>query len=319
MATGLVAAHWSEADLGVLAGGVGADGRPLPVNGWTAMRRLGWTALPPAGVVVSDRVRRIAEEEAARVLRSAVYRQAVVAALLSTWPADPTARSGEEWGALRAVLPDGVDAATIRNRTRHIAAFLNRQGRLPAGLCELEEPPRVAAQVSLAAADRQHVVVRRVDATRVRVWTQLPTCPAPVSYRDWAWHALDVALPPTVPAAAAVCSPTLRPDRDRVRVDLPWRVPNAPPRLVGHTRGIGADWGLNTLLTGSVADLDTDGRVTVDGRPLRFDAAGVSAKLVRLRRHREQLKTKLDHLVRLRDGRPQTVDPALAAKIATLG
>jgi transposase len=61
-----------------------------------------------------------------------------------------------------------------------------------------------------------------------------------------------------------------------------------------------------------------DGRVVAGGRPVRFNAAGVSAKLVRLRRHREQLKTKLDHLVRLRDGRPGTVDPALTGKIATL-
>jgi Putative transposase DNA-binding domain len=51
---------------------------------------------------------------------------------------------------------------------------------------------------------------------------------------------------------------------------------------------------------------------------LRFDAAGVSAKLVRLRGHREQLKTKLDHLTRLRDGRPGTADPALTTKLVTL-
>ena len=46
---------------------------------------------------------------------------------------------------MRAALPEGVDAATIRNRTRHLAAFLNRHSRLPADLCEVEEPPRVAA------------------------------------------------------------------------------------------------------------------------------------------------------------------------------
>jgi hypothetical protein len=220
MADQVVAARWSDADLAVLAGGVGADGRELPGKGWMALRRLGWVVVVPAGVVVSDRVRRIAEEEAARVLRAAAHRRAVVAALLATWPADPTARTNAEWQALRAVLPEGVDAATIRNRTRHIAAFLNRYGRLPAGLCELEGPPRVAAQVGLAAADRQQVVVRRVDEAAVRVWTKLPTCPAPASNRDWVWHTLDVALPPRVPASAEVCSPTLRPGRDRVRVDL---------------------------------------------------------------------------------------------------
>ena len=53
---------------------------------------------------------------------------------------------------------------------------------------------------------------------------------------------------------------------------------------------------------------------------LRFDATGVSAKLVRQRRHREPLKTKVAHLTRLRDGRPVNapVDPCLAAKLARL-
>jgi hypothetical protein len=81
----------------------------------------------------------------------------------------------------------------------------------------------------------------------------------------------------------------------RVRVDLPWQVAYTPPALAGHTRALGVDWGLNTLLTATVADCDPDGSVTTAGRPLRFDATGVSAKLVRLRRHRELLKTKLDH------------------------
>ncbi|PWR14743.1 hypothetical protein DKT69_06260, partial [Micromonospora sicca] len=64
MADEVIGARWSDADLAELAGGVGPDGRRLPGNGWMALRRLGWGAVPPAGVVVSDRVRRIAEEEA---------------------------------------------------------------------------------------------------------------------------------------------------------------------------------------------------------------------------------------------------------------
>jgi hypothetical protein len=119
-----------------------------------ALRRLGWGATAPAGVVVSDRVRRIAEEEAGRALRLAVYRRSVTAVLIATWPADPVNRTDEEWSALRVVLPDGVDNATIRNRTRQIAAFAAEYDRLPADLCDLEDPPTVARQVSLAAADR---------------------------------------------------------------------------------------------------------------------------------------------------------------------
>jgi transposase len=330
MADEIITAHWSAADLARLAGGVGPDGRGLPGNGWMALRRLGWGGMPPPGVVVSDRVRRIAEEEAARALRLAVHRRAIVAALLASWPTDPFARTDDEWSALRAVLPDGTDNATIRNRTRQIVAFVTEHGRVPADLCELEQPPTVARQVSLAAADRQQVVVERVDNTTVRVWTQLPLCMAPASYRDWMWHALDVVLPPTVPAGVKVCTPTLRPRLGKVRVDVPWQIPHTPPALAGHTRALGVDWGLNTLLTVTVADIDatgidatgidTAGVVTADGLPLRFDATGVSAKLVRLRRHRELLKSKIDHLTRLRDGRcVQAVsDPALTAKLARL-
>jgi hypothetical protein len=320
MANGIITAHWSDADLVELAAGVGRDGRRLPRNGWMALRRLDWGATPAAGVVVSDRIRRVAEEEAARALRLAVHRRAVLAAIIATCPEDPFDRTDDEWSALRAVLPDGVDNATIRNRTRQIAGFVTEHGRLPVDLCELEQPPTVARQASLAAADRQQVVVDRIDDTMVRVWTQLPTCPAPASYRDWVWHSLDVALPPTVPAAVKVCTPTLRPRTDKVRVDLPWQIPHTPPALAGHTRAVGVDWGLNTLLTATVADLDPHGNVTAHGRPLRFDATGVAAKLVRLRRHRELLKTKIGQLTRLRDGRPVNTphDPALAVKIARL-
>src|SRR5258707_13595489 len=111
MAAVVVAGHWSDGELGVLGGGVVLDGGGLPAKGWMAVRRLGWGAAAPAGVVVSDRVRRIAEEEAARLLRAAVHRRAGGAALLGTWPADPTAPPNEEWSALRSALPDGLDNA----------------------------------------------------------------------------------------------------------------------------------------------------------------------------------------------------------------
>ncbi|WP_234040874.1 hypothetical protein [Micromonospora coerulea] len=54
MASQVIGAHWSDADLAVLAAGVGPDGRRLPASGWMAVRRLGWGAVAPAGVVVSE-------------------------------------------------------------------------------------------------------------------------------------------------------------------------------------------------------------------------------------------------------------------------
>src|SRR5262249_41341728 len=102
MADDLIDAHWVDVDLAALATGVGPDGRKLPSNGWMALRRLGWAATPPAGVVVSDRVRRIAEEEAGRALRLAVYRRQVAAALIAPMPARPVHRRGGAGAALRA-------------------------------------------------------------------------------------------------------------------------------------------------------------------------------------------------------------------------
>ena len=86
---------------------------------------------------------------------------------------------------------------------------------LPAGLCELEEPPEIAAQVLLAAMDRQQVTLQRVDAAPARLRVKLPLRAAPASGRDWAWHVIDLRLPATVGPEAVLHTPTLRPTRSR--------------------------------------------------------------------------------------------------------
>ncbi|WP_157857286.1 zinc ribbon domain-containing protein [Streptomyces yerevanensis] len=308
LTSALVAARWDEASLQVLAAGVDGRGEPLPSKGWMALRRLGWqhTAALAEGVYVSDRVRRGAEEYAARTLRLAGHRRALLAAVLATWPADPHRRTGAEWEALRALLPTGVSNAEIRNRTRQVRAYLAEHGKLPAGLCELEEPPEIAAQVLLAAMDRQQVTLQRVDAGLARLRVKLPLCAAPGSGRDWAWHVLDLRLPGTVEADAVLHTPTLRPTRGgRIAVDLPHSRPLSAAPVAGHTVTVGFDWGVNTLLTGTVGRLTGragQARVVTDGRPLLFDATAVSAKLHRLRRHREHLAARRDHYRALADG-----------------
>jgi hypothetical protein len=139
--------------------------------------------------------------------------------------------------------------------------------------------------VVLAAADKQLVTIQPTvpDAAVLRV--QLPLTGRPTSPTQWAWHAVRLAVPEHVPACASLCTPTLRLVEGRVRVDLPWRLaaPSAP--RAGHTVALGLDWGVNTLLTGTVgklADTPTGRRVVTDGRMLRFAAIGVSAKLHRL-------------------------------------
>ncbi|MEU7832880.1 zinc ribbon domain-containing protein, partial [Nonomuraea sp. NPDC049129] len=294
----LVVARWNAADLDALGSGVGLDGRVLPSKGWMALRRLGWGVSPPLGVYVCDRVMRCAQEQAARLLRLALHRRRLVAAIVATWPQNTGARTGAEWQALRALLPDGVTAADIRNRTRQIRAYRDEHGAFPADLTDLEEPPKVAAQVVLAAADRQLLTLERTGDDGARLRVRLPLVESPASASDWAWHVLPVVLPPTVPPEAALCAPTVRVVKGRVRVDLPFQIPVGFAPATGHRVGCGFDWGLNGLLTGVAAEL-ADDRVISDGRPFVYDASGVSAKLHRLRAEREHLAAKIKHQQRL--------------------
>ena len=325
MSTSVVAAHWNDGDLGRVGSGVGPDGRALPAKGWMALRRLGWRAAVPEGGYAPDRVRRVAEEAAARVLRLAVHRRAVVQAILAAWPADTRRRTDAEWAALHQLPPAGVAGAEIRNRTRQLRAFkTDHDGRLPACLTDLEQPPvATSAQVLLAAADKQLVTIDRSSPETAVLRVQLPLLPHPATRGDWAWHAIGFRLPGHVPVDADLRVPTLRVSGGRVRVDLPWRCNFPTVRRAGHAVALGLDWGVNTLLTGTVgklAETSSGCRVVADGRRLRFDATGISAKLHRLRGNRETVAARRDHYARLLGGRPATAPDRerLTAKQAVL-
>ncbi len=120
MAARLVAGHWNPAGLESLASGRDAAGKPLPAMAWMALRRLGWGTAPPDGVRVNDRIVRMAQEQAGRVLRSACWRDTLTRAAAGTWPADPARRTPEEWDAVRAAAPGGehLPSPVIRARTR---------------------------------------------------------------------------------------------------------------------------------------------------------------------------------------------------------
>jgi putative transposase-like DNA-binding protein len=306
MTAAVVATHWDDMDLATVGSGVGPDGRALPVKGWMAIRRLGWAAVQPEGVYVSDRVRRVAEEGAARTLRLAVRRRAIVHAILETWPVDPGRRAADEWAALQERLPPGVSKAEIRNRTRQIRTFKTRNdGRLPICLVELEHLPATSEQILLAAADKQLVTIQRIGPDGAALRVQLPLNARPATRAQWAWHTIQFALPDHVSPCARLCIPTLRVTGGRVRVDVPWRIPVPTAARAGHLVAIGLDWGVNTLLTGTLgklADTSTGTRVVTDGRMLRFDATGASAKLHRLRINRERVATRRERYVRLLDG-----------------
>ncbi|HEX3388419.1 MAG TPA: transposase, partial [Streptosporangiaceae bacterium] len=77
MAGTITREHWNAAGMRELASGADPDGRALPSSAWMALRRLGWNAAPPSGVVVNDRITRMAQEQAGRTLRSAFWRDAL--------------------------------------------------------------------------------------------------------------------------------------------------------------------------------------------------------------------------------------------------
>ncbi|MEU8001197.1 transposase [Catellatospora sp. NPDC049111] len=315
MAAEIVAKHWSCEALNIVAAGVGPDGRALPAKGWMAMRRLGWSAVAPQGVYASDRVRRCAEEEAARALRLAVHRRGILWAVIGTWP-DGGIRGEGDWQALRKRLAMGVSAAQVRNRTRQVRAYLDTSGRLPGDLLDLEGTPAVSAQALLAAADRQLTTLTRQGDDRAVLRVQLPLVERPSSSADWAWHVLPLTLPPNVAADATICAPTLRVVGHRVRIDLPHRITITAAKPTGHAVALGLDWGCNTLLTGAVGRLTAQGKVVTDGRALRYDATPVSAKLHRLRGHREHLAARHGRYTTLLSGLAAT-DPR-AAKLQAL-
>ncbi|MCJ0867975.1 transposase [Streptomyces sp. AP-93] len=330
MAAGVIGGHWSRAELALLASGVARSGERLPSNAWMAMRTLGWTAVVPAALYVPDRVRRVAEEQAGRVLRSAEWRAGLVDAVLTTWPAggDPMQRTVEEWAALWAACPQGtvVPASVFRSRTRQVLRFLAVHRRLPAGLCELEAAPGGGRQVVLAAADKQLATLTRCEddpAHHAVLTVRLPVRHDPRTRADWHPVRIRFRLPPTIDSAAALHAPTLRPHGGRLRLDVAHTTAVPKTRRDGHGRAVAFDYGLNTLLTGGTLTV-TGGiqpAVVTDGQPVFLRVNGVLAKADRLRIHAEHLWTKAAHLQRLMDGwraPGRCPDPATAAKLDVL-
>jgi hypothetical protein len=244
--------------------------------------------------------------------------------ILKNWPVDPWRRTDTEWAVLRTRLPQGISNVEIRNRTRQLRVFMTgHHGRLPAGLTELETAPRIPALVVLAAADKQLVTIQRLGPHAAVLRVQLPLTSRPTSPTQWAWHVIRLAVPEHVPACVSLCVPTLRLIEGQVRVDLPWRIPASYAPRSGHTVALGLDWGVSTLLTGTVGKLavtPTGSRVVTDGPMLRFAATGVSAKLHRLRGHRQAIAARCDHYARLLDGLPEDAPDrvALTTKRAVL-
>jgi hypothetical protein len=303
MAGGLLASHWNTGDVGALSAGVDAAGRPLPAAAWMALRRLGWAARAPEGIV------RMAQEQAGRTLRSARWRAELASAVLATWPADPLSRTKGEWEAVRCTMTGGghLPSSVYKASTRQILRFQGAEGRLPTDLFEMAGVPQAAGLLLLSACDRQQATIERsaTDAGRVLLRLQLPARPDPRSYRDWTWVACPFTLPPTVPADALLHLPAVRVVGGKVGADVAFTHAVPASRPAGHVIALGVDWGLNTLLSAGAAWLNAGGAITAVGSGAQYRAAGVLAKQHRLRRQGEQLHAKASHYDRLIAGDEQ--------------
>lgn len=295
VAKDLLATIWNPRELDQLATGSDRIGRRLPSKGWVAACRLGWDRTP-TDFYIPSRLRRCSQEQIVRTMRGAAWRATVSKALLDTWPAQPK-RTQQDWDALWAAVPPGTTKVNVRNHIRQIMNWAKVNGRMPGHLCDMEGLPRLAPELLLAACDKQLVYVERAESNICGLRVRLPTRPDPQTGDDWAWVQLRVNLPLTVSAQARLHTPTVRVVEGRVRIDLPFSDP-VPTPAEHHQRALGLDWGVSTLLTGTIGQIYTDSRdrqrVATDGVPLRYDATGISAKLGRLRSQRECLAAKLD-------------------------
>ena len=184
MVAALLAEHWNSADVDTPATGEDPAGRSLPSSAWMALRRMGWSAGPPEGIRVNDRIVRIAQEQAGRTLRAAKWRADLTAGALKTWPADPKKRTAGEWDAVREAVPGGqhLPSSVITSRTRQISVSRKKHGRLPADVFVLDSEPRIARMLLLSACDGQQATLERADEPgRALLRLQLPTRPDPRS------------------------------------------------------------------------------------------------------------------------------------------
>jgi hypothetical protein len=111
--------------------------------------------------------------------------------------------------------------------------------------------------------------------------------------------------------------PTLRITDGQVWAEVAFTHGVPATRRDGHTIALGADWGLNTLLSAGPARLNGDGAITALGAGAQYRADGVLAKVSQLRRQAEVLRAKLDRYERLiagDDGHPLAGKAAVIAE-----
>jgi len=328
LTSSMVAAHGNPADVRLLAAGQGPDGRPLPRKAYKAMERLGWAGRPAAGLYVPSRVRRMASEQAGRLLRSYSFELELTAAMLECWPERIEVSQ----------LPAKADSVSLRNTRRHLRHHLKGLG-IPAGrplqpplpLGDVWSPGGVPAVADLSVVDGEYASIS-MDGSRLHLELRLPTVARPCSRAQWSPVRLELSgfahlIPDTdnndggEGEGARVGWPCFRLDRDRtVKVEIPVTLQAASRVPLSQIcRVYGFDWGVNRLLTGLlVVGTSPAGRPWTANRPVFFSSTGLAALYHRQREQGQHLRAKRDQNRRLVQGlhpnpdRPELDHPAVA-------
>jgi putative transposase len=274
-----------------------------------------------------DRQWRCESEQAGRILRGQAERKkqfALILPLLEAGMIEPKMEkkpAGKNRKAIKAVLADlreensdGGSAVELQSLIEQSCNFYLKHGCFPATYEEMQTIPVLKTGILPYAGDDGGVLGQayrlRIDLECGCVYFAF-RCPDEqgIWAPTWTEPQMRLALPDSVVArlkAGAALAPTLReiacPDGTRyavldfiVAVDVPesadW---NKIQRVLGW------DWGVRTLVTATILDLDGK-RVAP---PLFLDSGGFDGRQAHTRRHIDRLKKKVATLQARRDHFP---------------
>jgi len=285
------------------------------------------TALIGSSDPHGDRQWRCEAEQVGRILRGQAARKqqfALVLPLLEQGmllPKTEKQQAGKNRPAIKAALAslreensDGGSAVELQSLIEQACNFYLKNGCFPETYEDMQAIPVLKAGILPYAADDGG---ERGQAYRLRIDLQGRCCyvafRAPDQSGRWSstWTEPQVRLllpPPVVERlqSGEELAPTLReqaePDGTRYAVlDFIVEVPvTAPPEQQQVRRVLGWDWGVRTLVTATVLDLQGYRLAP----PLFLDTGGFDGRQAHTRRHIDRLKKKVAKLEAMRDQFP---------------
>jgi putative transposase len=285
------------------------------------------TAMIDAPAFYGDRLWRCQAEQAGRILRGQAERKKQFALLLPILeqgmivPKTENRRAGKNRKAIKAALAalqkehsDGGSAVELQSLIEQACNFYLKNGCFPDTYDEMQAIAVLKVGMLPYAGDDGG---EHGQAYRFRLHLEGHCCyfafRAPDAQGSWtkAWTQPQIRLPLPDPVverlqAGESLAPTLREiaEADGTRyavLDLIIEVPvSALPDVSNVTRVLGFDWGVRTLVTATVLDLDGN-RLSP---PLFLDTGSFDGRQAHTRRHIDRLKKKVAQLEARRDRFP---------------